>query len=195
MSTKRILIIQGHPDPLPTRLCRVLADRYAASAQKAGHEVRSIDVSALDFAFIRTRQQFYAQDIPETIADAQRHVEWCQHIALFFPVWLGAMPALLKGFFEQLFRPWFTLLEGGTVGRTPPRLRGRSLHMITTMGMPALIYRIVFGAQGLYGFSRNLKVFTGIGPTRMTMIGGTESQPKDIDRYLRKMEKAGHAGL
>lgn len=189
--TRRILLIQGHPDPLQTRLCRGLADHYANGARAAGHELRVIDIATLDFPLIRSSPQFYAADIPEPIAAAQLDVEWCEHIVLVFPVWLGAMPALLKGFFEQLFRPAFTMPPGGVVGRDAPRLRGRSAHMVVTMGMPALIYRLVFGAHGLHAFRRNLKLFAGIGPMRMTMIGNTERQPKHIDRFLRKMTEAG----
>jgi putative NADPH-quinone reductase len=29
---------------------------------------------------------------------------------IIYPLWLGAMPALLKGFFEQVFRPGFATL-------------------------------------------------------------------------------------
>lgn len=192
--SRRILIVQGHPDPLPTRLCRVLADHYEDGARAAGHDVRKIDVAAIDFPLIRSSPQFYAADVPDPIAAAQADVEWCDHIVMVFPVWLGAMPALLKGFWEQVFRPAFTMPPNGVVGRDKPRLGGRSAHMIVTMGMPALIYRVAFGAQGLHAFRRNVKVFTGIGPTRMTMIGNTERKPKGIERELRRITQAGQRG-
>ena len=54
---------------------------------------------------------------------------------------MGSMPALLKGFLEQVFRPGFALqaLEGGR--RRETKLKGQSAHVIVTMGMPAFVYR------------------------------------------------------
>ncbi|HYQ99048.1 MAG TPA: hypothetical protein VET86_03330 [Casimicrobiaceae bacterium] len=36
---KRILILPGHPDPRPERLCRALAEACHAGATDAGHGV------------------------------------------------------------------------------------------------------------------------------------------------------------
>ncbi|MDO8278404.1 MAG: NAD(P)H-dependent oxidoreductase, partial [Burkholderiaceae bacterium] len=49
MTAKRIVLIQGHPDSTAPHLCHALADAYAAGAEEAGHSVRCIQVTALDF--------------------------------------------------------------------------------------------------------------------------------------------------
>ena len=46
---RRIAIIQGHPDPRGNRYGHALAAEYAEGAKAAGHEVRLMDVAALDF--------------------------------------------------------------------------------------------------------------------------------------------------
>jgi putative NADPH-quinone reductase len=38
--SRRLTIIQGHPDPAGNRLCHALADAYAGGAAVAGHAVR-----------------------------------------------------------------------------------------------------------------------------------------------------------
>ena len=38
---------------------------------------------------------------------AQRAIASAEHIVIFFPLWLGTMPALLKAFLEQVLRPGF----------------------------------------------------------------------------------------
>lgn len=53
---RRILIIIGHPDPGPKRLCRALAASYADGARSAGHEVRLVDVATIDFPLLRTKE-------------------------------------------------------------------------------------------------------------------------------------------
>ena len=43
--TKRIAIIQGHPDPAGNHLLNAMADAYAQAAIESGHEVRRIEVA------------------------------------------------------------------------------------------------------------------------------------------------------
>lgn len=50
MVGRRILLIQGHPDPSPRRFCRALAEAYEEGARDAGHDVRLLDVAALEAA-------------------------------------------------------------------------------------------------------------------------------------------------
>jgi len=40
---KRIVIIQGHPDPDQKRFCHALGWSYEAGAVEGGHELRTID--------------------------------------------------------------------------------------------------------------------------------------------------------
>src|SRR4051794_18859287 len=109
MTPRRILIINGHPDARRERYCAALADAYAAGALEAGHEVRRLDVGALEFPLILSAEAFAATDLPLDVAKAQASVTWASHLVLVHPLWLGAAPALLKGFMEQVFRYGFAL--------------------------------------------------------------------------------------
>src|SRR5271165_5589686 len=143
---KRFVVIEGHPDPSGGRLNRALANRYAESALAAGHEIRRIDVARLDFPILREADDFFNGRPCEVIREAQSDIAWADHLVFFFPLWAGDMPALLKGFVEQTFRPGFAI-EAGTP-RFPKRLLlGRSARIVTTMGMPAFVYRTMFGAH------------------------------------------------
>lgn len=193
--SKRILIIQGHPEVSEQRLCRALAARYIAGAQAGGHELRVIDVGALEFPLLRSRDEFYSDNTPACIAAAQRDIEWAELIVIFFPIWLGAMPALLKGFLEQVCKPTFTFPPGAAPGKGKPRLIGRSAHLVVTMGMPAWVYRVIFGAKGVRAFASNMQVFTGIKTRRTTLIGGVIDGPAaPIERWLKRLEILGRAG-
>ena len=46
---KKILIIDGHPDPSEERLCHALAGAYRNGCEAGNHEVRAIKVSTIDF--------------------------------------------------------------------------------------------------------------------------------------------------
>lgn len=166
-----VAVIDGHPDPSPGRLLHALSERYAAAARDAGHDVRRIDVAKMQFPVLRSEAE-YAQSAPEAIVQAQRDISWASHLAIFYPLWDGDMPALLKAFFEQLLRPGFALDSGGRFGFPKKLLTGKSARVIVTMGMPALAYRTYFGAFSLKSFKRSTLNLCGISPVHDTVLGG-----------------------
>lgn len=174
--SRRILVIVGHPDGNPKRLCRALADSYAEGAEAAGHQVRRIDLADLDFPLLRTTDEFQNGHIPPALKDAAEKIAEAEHIVLVFPLWLGTMPALLKGFLEQVMRPGvaFAYPEGGKVGFARTLLKGRSARVVVTMGMPAFFYRFWYLAHGIAGMRRNILNFVGISPVRETLFGMVE---------------------
>jgi putative NADPH-quinone reductase len=107
MTSKRILLIQGHPDGVMPHFCNALADSYAAGAHSAGHIVRWARVAELDFPLLRSQEAWEKGNVPTSLVQVQTDILWAEHIVLFFPLWLGDMPALLKAFFEQVARPGF----------------------------------------------------------------------------------------
>jgi putative NADPH-quinone reductase len=161
-----IAIIQGHPDRRGGHLCHALADAYAEGAEAAGHAVRRIEVAALDFPVLRSREDWADGPLPPDLEAAQQAVAWAGHVVIVYPLWLGTMPALLKAFLEQLFRPGFAVApEGGPKGWSH-MLSGRSARVVVTMGMPALVYRWWFRAHSLKSLERNILKFVGIRPVR-----------------------------
>jgi putative NADPH-quinone reductase len=172
---RRITIIQGHPDGNEPHFCHALAAAYAEGAAAAGHEVRTVDVGRIDFPLVRSRQEFEHGILPPAIRAAQEDVRWAQHLLIVYPLWLGTLPALLKGFFEQVFRYGFAL---GMSGHGLPKklLAGRSARIVVTMGMPAAIYRHFFRAHGLKSLESGVLSLSGIRPIRSTLLGMVESR-------------------
>ena len=104
---KHILIVNGHPDPRPERFVHALSSAYARGAREAGHDVRIVNVGSLEFPLLRTATDFERGLPPPAIAEGQANLKQADHLVVVFPLWLGAMPALLKGYFEQVLRPSF----------------------------------------------------------------------------------------
>ncbi|MFN4088340.1 MAG: NAD(P)H-dependent oxidoreductase [Alphaproteobacteria bacterium] len=187
---RRILIVQGHPDPAGGHLCHALAEAYADGATAAGHRVRHIAVAACDFPLLRSQADFEHGAIPDGLVAAQEAVGWAEHVVLVFPLWLGGMPALLRGFLEQVLRPGFAFDYGPGLPRR--RLKGRSAHIVVTMGMPALAYRWIFGAYALRALERSILAFVGIRPRRRSLFGGAATAPPARRaRWLERMRRAG----
>ncbi|MBV5288189.1 MAG: NAD(P)H-dependent oxidoreductase [Methyloversatilis discipulorum] len=188
----RIVVIQGHPESRPG-LLRALADSYVAAAREAGHTVSVIDVSQLSFPLLRSKAEWSAPAEGD-IAKAQALIAEAEHLVVFFPIWLGTLPAVLKAFFEQVFRPGFAIGEGR--GRNPftRLLTGRSARLVVTMGMPAWLFRTFYLAHGVKSFKRNILHFVGIQPVRSTLIGSVDAMnDAGRARWHARMQRLGRA--
>ena len=171
---KKILLIDGHPDALAERYVHALTKAYYDGARSRGHEVRSIIVSELEFPLLRTGEDFRSGIPPNAIRNCQEALAWADHVVILFPLWLGSMPVLLKGFLEQLLRPGFAFAASAGRGLPKELLAGKSARIIVTMVMPALFYRWYFRAHSLKSLERNILAFCGIRPIR-GVVGIVES--------------------
>lgn len=192
---KHILMIQGHPDYSQRHLCHSLEDAYVQGATAAGHEIQRINVATLDFPLLRSQHEWEEGLLPPGLVQAQETIKWAEHMVFFFPLWLGDMPALLKGFLEQVARPGFAFSREGRNPLANKGLTGRSARVVVTMGMPATIYRWYFRAHSIKSLERNILGFVGIAPVNETligMVGNMESEP--AKKWLAKLEKLGKQG-
>jgi putative NADPH-quinone reductase len=188
----RIALIQGHPDARAPHFGHALAEEYAEGAWEGGHEVRIVNVGKLDFPLLRSQREWQGAAPCEAIREAQRTIAWGEHLVFVFPLWLGDMPALLKAFFEQTFRPGFAVSKAGP-GRAWKRLlKGKSARIVVTMGMPAFFYRLYFRAHSLKSLKRNILEFSGISPVRTSVVGMVEGgRPGLHHLWLAKVRALG----
>ena len=187
-----ITIIQGHPDGGGKHLCHALADAYCKGARNGRHSIRVVDIGKTPFPLLRTKDEFEHGTVPPELDDARAAIAWADHLVLIYPLWLGEMPAIVKGFLEQVMRPGFAFEVSGK--GWSPKLRGKTARVVVTMGMPAVVYRWFFGAHGLRSLRRNILSFVGIKPVRSTLLGLVESvSAKRRARWLANLEKLGFA--
>lgn len=198
-SAKLIALIQGHPDSGGRHFCHALATAYTAGAREAGRVVGLIDVGKLDFPLLRSRADFDCGAIPRDVQEAQTLLSRADHVVMIFPVWNGAMPALLKGFLEQTFRPSFTFPDatpGEPLGFSAyftqrKALTGKTARVVATMQMPAFVYRWYFHPHP----ERNTLSLSGLGPIRETLIGRVEATDgRQCAQWLATLRRFGQGG-
>lgn len=194
-SAKRIVILQGHPDPAGGHLCHGLADAYAAGATEAGHTVSTIEVARLEFPLLQTQNDWVTGETPAALQDAQQNILAADHLLIIYPLWLGTLPAILKGFLEQTLRPSLatsTPGEKASFSEFGRLLKGTSCRVVITMGMPALAYRFFFFAHSLKNLERNILNFVGVKPIRTCLYGMVEAvSAEKRARWMNEMKWLG----
>jgi len=188
----QIVTIQGHPDNSSGHFCHALEEAYREGASSAGHKIDSINLAELDFPWLRSREDWEG-DLPQSLEEAARLIQQAEHLVFFYPLWLGTMPALMKAFIEQVFRPGIALQKAEQKNAWPQqKLKGKSCRIVVTMGMPALFYRWYYRAHSLKSLERNILKFSGINPVRETLLGlveGVSDQRRQA--WLAQLRKLG----
>lgn len=185
----KILIIDGHPDPAPGHFIHAAASAYEEGASDR-HEVRRLDVARLSFPLIRSQAEWEHDEATADILTAQHAFRWADHVVVFYPLWLGDVPALFKGFLEQVARPGFAFRYRDK-GLPEKLMKGRSAHLIVTMGMPAPFYALIYRAHSLKSLKRNVFAFIGFKPVRTSIIGSIAGSAAHRDRWLARLKKMG----
>ncbi|WP_102226805.1 NAD(P)H-dependent oxidoreductase [Acidimangrovimonas sediminis] len=148
----RVLIVLAHPER--TSFNGALTRAAVEALEAAGHEAEVSDLYAEGFGAAAGRGDFAAAADPlrfhyqaeqghaaETggfapeIAREQARVRAADLLVLQFPLWWGAPPALLKGWFERVMAYGFAYVDGRRFDTGLFRGR-RALMSVTTGGTP-----------------------------------------------------------
>lgn len=187
----RIVIVQGHPDCRRPHLCHMLARAYAEGAGAAGHSVEVVEPARLDFPLLSSPAEWRHGTLPPQLAAVQEAIRLADHVVLLYPLWLGDMPAMLKGFLEQVARPGFAVVPSGRLsGDGLPR--GRTGRVVVSTPMTAPVYRWVHGAHSLKLVRRSIFRPAGIKPMRATVVGSAgELSEAQIEGWRRRLRRLG----
>lgn len=188
--SKRILIINGHPNPEAFNFG--IAEAYKEGAIAAGAEVREIVIR--DLRFNPNLAQGYRQrtELEPDLLAAWEKIQWAEHLVWVHPVWWGGLPAITKGFIDRLFLPGMAFRYRENSVFWDKLLTGKSAHIITTLDQPGWYYRLMFGRPSVNQLRRSTLQFCGITPVKVTYIGivKTSDETKRL-RWLDKIRLAG----
>jgi putative NADPH-quinone reductase len=186
----KIAIIVGHSQR--DTFCEALAQAYRRGAAGAGHEVKLFALSRMSFDPVLREGYNKIQPLEPDLAAARQALGESSHIVILFPLWVGDMPAILKGFLERVLQPdLIARMASGDKGSW--RLfQNKSARVVITMGMPVPVYRWWFGAHALKILKRNILQFVGIKPVRATLFGMIgNSTPAKRRQWLSEIEALG----
>ncbi len=190
MASKKIVIINGHPDQESYNVA--IAQAYQDGAKAAGAEVRVIHIRELDFN--PNLQYGYRKrtDLEPDLIAAQDSLSWADHLVWIYPVWWGSVPAIMKGFLDRVLLPGyaFTKREGSVWW--DKHFSGKTARLICTMDQPTWFYRIINRSPSHAAMKKLTLNFIGVKSVKISSIGPIRlSKPEFREKWLQKIKKLG----
>jgi NAD(P)H dehydrogenase (quinone) len=113
-----------------------VAGAYLKKAQALGHQVVMRDLYRMNFSPVLQAEELPSSPDfkpgPDVVAE-RATLAGTDVFALFYPFWLNAPPAMLKGYLDRVFGFGFAY---GKEGRSEPLLQGRMLITFSSSGAP-----------------------------------------------------------
>lgn len=187
---KKILVINGHPNP--ASLNHALADAYIKGATLSGAQVEYLVISELDFNPNLRHGYQQRMELEPDLLDAWEKIKWADHLVWIHPVWWGGLPAIMKGFIDRLFLPGMAFRYRENSVWWDKLLKGKSGHIITTMDQPGLYYYLVYGQPSINQLKKSTLQFCGINPVKVTRFGIVKTA--NLDNRQRWIAKAHQLG-
>lgn len=128
-------IIVAHPGE--TSFTATMARAYETAVLAKGHTVIVRDLYRLKFdPCLKECEIPWSANfaIPEDVLDEHAALAGASVFALFYPLWLNAAPAILKGYMERVFGVGFAYKRGR--GGNEPLLVGHRLYSVSSSGAP-----------------------------------------------------------
>jgi len=190
MSTKKILIINGHPDQESFNYA--IANAYKQGALKSGAEIAEINIRELSFNVNLQYGYRKRTELEPDLLDAQNKIKWADHLVWIYPVWWGSVPAIMKGFLDRVLLPSFAFKKREGSVWWDRYLTGRSARIICTLDQPGWYYRLIYSSPSHYAMKKLTLEFVGIKPVKVTTIGPIRLSEEEFrEKWLRRIEKLG----
>ena len=186
--SKNIVVILGHPDSLS--YCGALATAYAQAAQEAGCNVKLFKLGEITFDQTLHHGYNKRQELESGLVEIQQAITWANHLVFVYPIWWGAMPALLKGFFDRVFLPGYAFKYRDKSQLWDKLLAGRSAHVIVTMDTPPWYFRLIYKMPGHHQIKKTILEFCGVKPVKITSLGPVRfASSAQRDKWLQQVKQ------
>lgn len=181
--SKTWVVINGHPDE--DSLTQAMVNAYVNATKQQGHTVHLINLRSLNFNPIG---HHYAVKTPlePDLENAQVRIRQAQHLAVFYPIWWGGMPALLKGFFDRAFTPGFAFSYSDK-GIPQKLLASKTVEIFNTTDTPHWLHWLLLKGDKLQA-KRNIFEFCGIKVKRHIRFGSVfKSDDAQREKWLQRV--------
>lgn len=169
---RRVLVLNGHPDPRSERFCAALCSAYAEGVRSRGWQTRELSLGSLSpMAAFGSDGWDECPDVSDDMEDAFEMVQWANERVIIFPLWLNGAPPPLRRFFDDLDKMDQKSGSGfSALGRSK-----RAVRIVVTMELPAFAHRLLFRAGANALDVENPLSLPGLRIERATFVGSVNA--------------------
>jgi putative NADPH-quinone reductase len=168
----KIYVVCGHP--VKESFNCALATAYSDAALAAGADVRRVHLADLQFDPVLHHAYLKIQTLEPDLLKCQDDIRWATKLVLFYPIWWGSVPALMKGWIDRVFHPRFAFHYPAGAMFPDRLLTGRSGRLVVTMDNPPWWYALRYGSPDRKMMKAMMLEFCGISPVRHVAIGSVK---------------------
>jgi len=189
----RFLVVFSHP--VETSFCASVHRKTVETLQRAGHEVRDLDLYGMNFQPVLTRTERLDYHTPginaEPVQEHLDHLMWAEGLLFVYPTWWYGLPAMLKGWLDRVWVPHVTFtMPSDNQPIRPLMTHIRKLGGITHYGAPWWWTRVV-GDPGRRTLMRGVKALCASDCKTLWLGHYKMDQSTDASRaaFLSKVER------
>lgn len=189
---RRVLIINGHPDPRAERFCAALSNASAEGVRSYGWQTRELSLGSLTpMAAFGPDGWDEHSNMFDDMEDAFAMVQWASQLVIVFPLWLNGPPPPLRRFFDEIDRMDHKSGSGfSALGRSK-----RAARIVVTMEFPAFAHRLLFRAGENALGAENPLLLPGVRIEHATFIGSVDTiSAQHRAGWLQAVRKFGVVG-
>ena len=189
----KTMVIFNHP--YEGSYCAAIRESVLAGLKRADVEVDLLHLDQDGFNPVMSTRELagFSKGIAydPKVKDYQRRLREADRLVFVFPIWWELMPALTKGFMDKVLLKGFAYEEVGPPPRFVSRLpQIRSVTLITTMSIPNVIYRVIFGNAIKKAFFTGGFKKIGIKKTHWISLPSVKSVPQEKrEKWLWEIEE------
>jgi putative NADPH-quinone reductase len=190
----KVNVVYAHP--LDDSYQASLHERVVRTLKARGDEVIDFDLYAMRFNPVmqpeERRGHFEPSRTPEDLQVYIDALRWAEACVFCFPTWWSGMPAMLKGYFDRVWRPgvaYHVPADGGVI--KPALLNIRRMGVVTTCGSPWWYTEIYMQNPGRKVLLRGLKTMCGRHVKHLYMtrysVEGISNEKREM--FAREVER------
>ncbi|WP_109830786.1 NAD(P)H-dependent oxidoreductase [Reichenbachiella versicolor] len=191
---KKILIINGHPDPESYN--QALFEAYKEGLKTEGYSYSEISIGSLNFNPSLVHGYRKRTELEPDLKESIAKIKEADHIVWIFPMWWYGYPAIMKGFIDRTFLPGITYqpIEGKPLPKK--LLEGKSSRIIITADSPRWYERLWMGSPVTNQFKKGTLQYCGINPVKVTYIAPIKNSTIEFrTKWIEKVKDLGKSGL
>jgi putative NADPH-quinone reductase len=187
MKYKKVLIIDGHPDP--ESFSAAIATELKKKSQDQSESTTLLSLRDLEFDPILRNGYRVIQNLEPDLVKAQELLKESDHIIVITPIWWGGPTALLKGFLDRVMLPGFAFKYRKNSAWWDKYLTKKTGHLIVTGDAPAWWLRWLRGDSTVKMLVASTLNFVGIAPVRVTRLGNIRwLNRQQLEKILQKIQ-------